>query len=155
MLRASIVRPGAAGKIGSKWQLFRMGMGEAVTRERAFYAGIMAGLLLIEILIAAFVHDRFVRPHLGDTLAVILAYAGFRAVFGLRAMPAMIAAALLAVAIEFGQLWGLLRVLGLSGNRIARIVLGSGFDPVDFVAYGAGILCIAIFEGWRSAHHAR
>jgi hypothetical protein len=120
-----------------------------VTRERSLYAIATVGLLLIEILIAAFVHDRFVRPHLGDTLAVILAYAGFRAVFGLRTVPAIFAAAALAVAIEFGQKWGLLHVLGLSGNRIARIVLGSGFDPYDFLAYAAGIVIVVAFEWWR------
>ena len=33
---------------------------------------LFAALLLIELLIALFVHDRFIRPHLGDVLAVML-----------------------------------------------------------------------------------
>jgi hypothetical protein len=119
-------------------------------RERSAYAAAAFGLLLVEVAIAAFVHDRFVRPHGGDVLAVMLAYAGFRAIFGLRTLPALAAALGLAVAIELGQLWGLLNALGLSGNRLARIVLGSGFDPFDFAAYAAGALCVALFEMWRT-----
>jgi hypothetical protein len=128
--------------------------GVAVTRERFYYAAATAGLLLIEIGIACFVHDRFVRPHGGDVLAVILAYAGFRALLGLRTVPALAAALGLAVAIEFGQLWGLLDALGLSGNRLARIVLGTGFDRSDFAAYAVGALCVAGFEAWRKRRSA-
>ena len=41
---------------------------------RLVSAGIAVTLLVIEVLIALFVHDSFVRPYLGDVLAVIFVY---------------------------------------------------------------------------------
>jgi hypothetical protein len=114
-------------------------------RERSFHACAALGLLLIEIGLARYVHDRFFRPYVGDSLAVIFAYCTFRAGFGWRRVPAVAAAFALAVAIEYGQYWGLIYRLGLAGNPIARFALGSGYDPRDFIAYAAGALCVL---GW-------
>ena len=37
-------------------------------------------VLMLEVVIALFVHDRIIRPYLGDSLAVVLVYLGGRAV---------------------------------------------------------------------------
>lgn len=101
--------------------------------------GIAAAILLAaEVVIATCVHDDFVRPHVGDTLAVLLVYCALRAVTPLTISVSIIAALLLASAIEFGQLFGMLSMLGLENSTLARTVLGTGFDPRDFVAYAAG-----------------
>ena len=88
--------------------------------------------------IAAFVRDGFVRPFLGDVLAVVWLHLLGRAVF-LRA-PGWTAAGALAVAylVELGQWFGLVDVLGLGGSRVARVVLGATFDPLDLLAYTLG-----------------
>lgn len=49
---------------------------------RRWYALAFGLLLLLEALIAVFVHDRFVRPYLGDVLVVVLLYCLARAVGG-------------------------------------------------------------------------
>lgn len=49
---------------------------------RRWYALAFGLLLLLEALIAVFVHDRFVRPYLGDVLAAVLLYCLARAVGG-------------------------------------------------------------------------
>jgi len=108
------------------------------------YAGAAIALFAIEASIALFVHDAVVRPFVGDSLAVILVYCALRAVTRLGVVPALLAALATAFAIEFGQLLGLLDLLGLRGNPVARVVLGTGFDPMDFVAYTAGALCVAM-----------
>lgn len=51
---------------------------------RRWYALAFGLLLLLEALIAVFVHDRFVRPYLGDVLAAVLLYCLARAVGGRR-----------------------------------------------------------------------
>lgn len=121
-----------------------------MTRERSAYALAAFGLLWVEIFVARFVHDAFVRPYGGDTIAVMLAYAAFRALFGLRTIPAVGAAFLLAVAIEFGQYGHLIYRLGLEHDAIARFMLGTGYDPRDFIAYAAGALCVLVFERCRT-----
>ncbi len=74
---------------------------------------------------------------------MILVYCGLRAVTPLGVCAGALAALATAFAIEFGQLFGLLDLLGLRGYPVARVVLGTGFDPIDFVAGAAGALGVA------------
>lgn len=114
------------------------------------YALLALGLFLLEVTIALFVRDRFVRPYLGDTLAVILVYAALRAAFRINVRRAVALAFFIAVAIEFGQLLRVLDLLGLQGNPIARTVLGYGFEVQDILAYGAGALIVLVVERLRA-----
>lgn len=113
------------------------------------YALAAAAIFAVEVLIALYVRDRFVRPYLGDTLAVILVYCGLRAVTTLRVVPAAVIALSVAFAVEFGQLIRIIDTLGLSHSRVARIVLGTGFELKDLVAYAAGALIVLACERLR------
>ena len=105
-----------------------------------------AAILAVELLIALFVHDRLVRPYLGDSLAVALVYASIRAVTRLGVGPAVAAALGLAFAVEFGQYLEIVELLGLGGNRVARVLLGTHFEPQDFAAYTLGALGVLAVE---------
>lgn len=118
------------------------------------YAALTCALLVTEILIALFVRDAIVRPYVGDALAVVLVYAGLRTITRLRVVPATLLALLTAFAIEFGQYFHLLDHVGLADNRWARVILGSGFDLQDFVAYIAGALVVLLVERYRRASRA-
>ncbi len=104
------------------------------------YALAALALFAIEVVIALFVRDRFVRPYLGDTLAVLLVYCGLRAVTRLGVVQAAAIAFGIAVLVELGQLVGILDLLGWRDSRLARTVLGTGFEWREFLAYGAGAL---------------
>jgi hypothetical protein len=108
----------------------------------------LAALILfaIEVLIALFVRDAFIRPYVGDVLAVILVYCALRAVTRLGVAPAIAITLAIALAIEFAQLLHLLDVLGLRSNRIAATLLGGSFDWLDLAAYAAGTLIAAAAE---------
>ena len=116
---------------------------------RSDYALATLVLFLTELGIALFVHDSFVRPHLGDTLAVILIYLAIRTVMPWRVIPAVAAALAFAVVIEIGQAFHLISRLHLDHNQIAHFVLGSGFDRKDFVAYAAGGIIVIVVEALR------
>ena len=118
------------------------------------YALLTVALLAIELAIALFVRDAIVRPYVGDALAVVLVYAGLRAVTTLRVGPAVLVAFGVAVVIEFSQYFHLLDHVGLAGNRWARTILGSGFDRQDFVAYAGGALAVLLVERYRRASRA-
>ena len=115
--------------------------------RRRGYAAAALALLLIEGAIAWWIHDRFIRPHFGDVLAVVLVYLILRAVTPLRVWPAAAAALVIALAIETAQAFDLLARLGI-GNAVVRTVLGHAFDWSDMLAYVIGIAATLTVE-WR------
>jgi hypothetical protein len=117
---------------------------------RPAYALAAAAVFATELLIALYVHDAFVRPYFGDTLAVVLVYLALRAVSRLRILAAAAAAFGVAALVEFGQLVGILRILGLEGSVVARTLLGTDFALADFVAYAAGAIAAATGDTWLS-----
>lgn len=112
---------------------------------RRRYALAFVLLLGVEVLIALFVHDRFVRPYLGDVLVVWVVYALLRTLFptGLPWLPAATAA--FAVLVEVGQAFQLVDRLGLGQIRFFRVLLGSTFDWADLLCYcvGGGLIFLA------------
>jgi len=102
------------------------------------YALLAGAIFLIEVIIALWWRDDFVRPYLGDVLAVALVYLALRAMTRLDPLGAAGVALVVAVAIELGQLVHVLDAVGLGGNRLARVVLGGVFDPRDIACYLVG-----------------
>jgi hypothetical protein len=119
--------------------------------SRPRYAAAAAFLFALEVLIALFVRDGFVRPYLGDALAVAMVYCAVRAISNLRPLTAAAIAFAVAVVIELGQYVGVLRLVGLQDSTVARTVLGHGFDLRDFPAYAAGALAMFAID----RRHAR
>lgn len=98
-------------------------------------------LLGIEVCIALFVHDSFVRPYIGDVLAVVTVYCGARIVFPQRFRWLSAAVLALAVCVELVQLTELSSLFG-EGSFMA-ILLGSTFDVHDLLCYAVGgIVCL-------------
>lgn len=106
-------------------------------------------IFVTEVLIALFVHDQVIRPYIGDSLAVILLYLALRAITPLRVLPAASMALAIAFTIEFGQMFHLIDLLGLRGNRIAGFILGGYFDAKDLGCYVTGAVVALIVEGLR------
>jgi hypothetical protein len=121
----------------------------SVRTDKPIYAVAALVLFGVEVLIALFLHDGFVRPLVGDALVVGLIYLTTRAVTPLRVLPAVAIALGIAFAVEFAQAFNLVDVLGLSGNAFARVVLGTSYDPRDFIAYTAGGMGVLLIEAAR------
>jgi hypothetical protein len=115
---------------------------------RVGYALTALAVFATEIVIALFVHDAVIRPYIGDSLAVVLVYLAIR-VFPVSVRTAVIAALLIACAIEAGQYFHLIDRLGLRGQMWARFLLGGSFDLRDFAAYGLGAAAVALVEHLR------
>ena len=95
-------------------------------------------LFAIEVVIALFVHDQWVRPLLGDTLAIVLLYAMLKSVWPLPRTATALALLALCCALEVAQYFRIVELLGLQGVAAARVIIGTSYDPLDFVAYAAG-----------------
>lgn len=113
---------------------------------RIKYGIAFALLLLIEVIIALYVHDSFIRPYVGDILVVILVYSFTRIFIPEKCRLLPLYVFLFAAGVEVLQYFKLVHVLGLEDNRFLRIVLGSVFDLKDIACYGAGCILLEVFE---------
>jgi hypothetical protein len=104
-------------------------------------------LLLIEIIIGAFMHDRFIRPYAGDFLVVILLYTFVRAFFNLQVIPAALVVLLFSYFVEWTQYLKLADHLQLSHHSLSRVLLGDYFTWTDILCYTAGIITVIAIEG--------
>ena len=118
---------------------------------RKWYAVLSFCLLAVEVCIALFVHDNFIRPYFGDVLVTVLLCCLCRAVCP-RFEPA-VPVFLFAVAVEFSQWLGLVSILGLEGTVFA-VIMGTSFSWIDILCYGAGCLLFAAVE-WLWCKHPR
>lgn len=115
-------------------------------KKRAAYLIAAAVLFGTEVFIALFVHDRFVRPYLGDVLVVLLLYAFVRIFISERIALLPLYIFLFASAVEALQYFELVKVLGLEKNRVLSVVLGSTFDWKDIGCYAVGCLLLGLYE---------
>ena len=103
-------------------------------------------LLLIEISIAVFLTEGFIRHTFGDFLVVILVYCCIRTFIEANPVYMAIGVLIFAFAIEFLQLYNLLDYLQLRHHRMANIILGSTFHISDLIAYTFGTITILAID---------
>jgi len=103
-------------------------------------------LLIIEILIAAFLHDRFVRPYIGDFLVVILIYSFLRCFWKAQILTVCLSVLAFAYIVETFQYFNIVSLLHLAQYRWANIVIGNSFEWRDMLAYTLGILLVYFIE---------
>lgn len=110
------------------------------------YALAFLAILVIEVLIALFVRDKFIRPYGGDILVTVLICCFGRIFFPekVRLLPLWVF--IFAVAVEIGQYFDFVSLMGLGNISFFRILLGSTFSLADIICYGAGCLIFAICE---------
>ena len=111
--------------------------------KRLIYATIFCVLMIMEICIALFVQDAFVRPYVGDMLVTLLLCCMARVVFPEKTRLLPLFVFLVATCVEVGQYFDLVALLGFEDNRFISIALGSTFSLLDIVCYAAG--CVAAF----------
>ena len=90
--------------------------------------------------------DAFIRPYIGDVLAIALVYTALRALTPLSLYSALGLTLAIAVAIEIAQAMKVLDALGLGGNEMARTIFGGSFDWMDLVAYAVGGIVVILVE---------
>lgn len=103
-------------------------------------------LFAIEIVIAVFFRDKFVRYFLGDLLVVIFLYCFIMSGLRLESTKVAFSVLVFSFVIEALQYFNLLNALGWENNKIAIIILGNSFDAMDLVAYTAGIAIVLWLE---------
>lgn len=95
-------------------------------------------ILILEILIALYVNDRFIRPYGGDVLVVILLGCLYRSIRPRGSLWLSGGIFVLAVGVELTQYFHFVDLLGLGDITFFRILLGTSFAWADIWSYGAG-----------------
>jgi hypothetical protein len=112
--------------------------------KRYFFLALV--LFLIEVCIAIFVNDIFIRPFIGDVLVVILIYCLVKAFLDIQSSIIALSVFIFACIVEILQYFNFVNKLGLQNNRILAIALGSTFDWKDIIAYAIGIITVLWLE---------
>ncbi len=110
------------------------------------YFGLASLIFGIEVLIAFYVTDNFVRPYLGDVLVVILIYCFLKSFLKLPVLIAALLVLAFSFAIEYLQFLHIVEKLGLEKSKMARTVIGTSFGWIDLLAYIVGIAIVLIVE---------
>ena len=113
-------------------------------RSRYFLVAVL--LFVIELLIALFVKDAIIRPHIGDLLVVIMIYCFLRAFLNITVVNAVVVTLLFAYVVEALQYFNIVYRIGWQQSAVARIVIGTHFSWIDILAYTAGAAIVLIFE---------
>jgi len=108
-------------------------------------------LFAIEIFIALYVHDKIIRPYIGDMLAIILIYTFIKSFLKTKSIYAGLSVLLFSYTIEILQFLNILDHLGLKNNVMAKIVLGGTFDWIDLINYTLAVIFILIFDRYLAA----
>ena len=103
-------------------------------------------LFVIEVIIAFYVKQHFIRFIFGDFLIVIMLYYFFKSFLKATSFQIAIAVLLFAFIIEFLQLTKLLEILHLENNKLANLIFGNTFGITDLIAYTLGIITVLIIE---------
>ncbi len=103
-------------------------------------------LFIIEVLIALYVKDSIIRPYGGDFLVVILLYYLVRTFWNGSTFQVAFGVLVFAYTVEILQYFRIVDLLGLRGNRLAEIVIGTGFSWWDMVAYTLGIIVVYFID---------
>lgn len=120
-------------------------------KQRIYYMIATIILLIMEVLIALYVHDDFIRPYIGDVLVVVVIYTFIRIWIPERFHLLPLYIFLFATGVEILQYFNLVEVLKLENHTFMRILLGSVFDVKDIICYGTGCILLGIYETcWHS-----
>lgn len=106
-------------------------------------------LFIVEVLIAMFVHDQFIRPYVGDFLVVILVYCFVKSFLNTPLLPTAIAVLVFSFAIEVLQYLDIVNKIGLGHSSFAKTVIGTSFEWLDLIAYTLGIVFVMYVENSR------
>ncbi|SDJ75158.1 Protein of unknown function [Lachnospiraceae bacterium G41] len=115
-------------------------------KKRLIYALATIILIAIEVLIALFVHDNFVRPYIGDVIVVVAVYCFVRIFIPEKVHLLPLYVFFFAVLVEVLQYFHIVDLLGLGGSRFFRVLIGGVFDLKDILCYTVGCILLGVYE---------
>lgn len=117
-----------------------------IKRDRIIYAILTVVLLITEVVIALFVHDRIIRPYIGDVLVTLLLCALIRIFITDKIRLLAVYVFIFSFFVEVGQYFNYVKLLGLSDIKFLSILMGTSFSWIDIICYAVGCLIFFVIE---------
>jgi predicted neutral ceramidase superfamily lipid hydrolase len=103
-------------------------------------------LFIVEVIIALFFKDNFIRPYFGDYLVIFLVYYFVLSFIDAKKNKIALGVLVFASTVEIIQYFQVLSYFNLEKNRILRIVAGTTFSFEDLLIYTLAFLTIIFFN---------
>ena len=110
------------------------------------YFLIFISIFIVEVSIALFSKDNYIRPYFGDYLVIFLVYYFLLSFINADKNKIALSVLVFAFAIEIIQYFQVLSYFNLEKNRILRIVAGNTFSFEDLIIYTLAFLTIILFN---------
>ena len=110
------------------------------------YFLIFISIFIVEVSIALFIKDNFIRPYFGDFLVIFLVYYFLLSFINVDKNKIALGVLVFAFTVEIIQYLQVLSYLNLEKNRILRIVAGNTFSFEDLIIYTLAFLTIILFN---------
>ena len=110
------------------------------------YFLIFISIFIIEVFIALYIKDNFIRPYFGDYLVIFLVYYFLLSFIKANKNKIALSVLLFAFTVEVIQYFQVLSYFNLEKNRILRIVAGNTFSFEDLIIYTFAFFTIIAFN---------
>lgn len=113
------------------------------------YFLIFLSIFIVEVIIALYIKDNFIRPYFGDYLVIFLVYYFLLCFINTYKNKIALSVLLFAFTVEIIQYFQVLSYFNLEKNRILRIVAGNTFSFEDLIIYTLAFLTIIFFNRYN------
>lgn len=103
-------------------------------------------LFSIEVIIAIYIKQHFIRHVFGDYLCVIMLYYLLKSFLKIKSINIALIVLLFSYLIECLQLINIFDILNLQKNTTLKIIFGTTFSIGDLMAYTLGICTVLIID---------
>ncbi len=107
------------------------------SKLRISFLAVFVLLFAVEVLIALFVHDDFVRPYVGDMIVTVVVWSFMRIIFPDRFKLMSLYVMIFAILVEVGQYFHYTELLGIT-NPVLVTMMGTSFAWADIACYAVG-----------------
>jgi hypothetical protein len=114
------------------------------------YFLIFISIFIVEVIIAVFIKDNFIRPYFGDYLVIFLVYYFLLSFINADKNKIALGVLVFAFTVEIIQYFQVLSYFNLEKNRILRIVAGNTFSFEDLFIYTLAYLTIIFFNRYST-----
>jgi hypothetical protein len=115
-------------------------------RRLVYFSLSLMCIIFCILIVLLFSEMPFIRGLVGDVIIVVFIYYFIMSLKDFSSIYVVIFTLVLALITEVLQYFHFASILGLQHNKIAQLVIGSIFDPMDMIAYTIGGIVAFIID---------